>query len=98
MTWESDLAFCRLGSHKALAQSFAKWQSVISAPNLDRKLASTATLTPAGMVIAGTIFFIIIILKIGYSPIIHIFTQVLTLALVPNMTLSNSNLKWLLDL
>jgi len=39
-----------------LAQSFAKWQSVISAPDLDRKLASTATLTPAGMVIAGTYF------------------------------------------
>ncbi|KAF8804092.1 putative glucooligosaccharide oxidase [Phlegmacium glaucopus] len=44
------------GDHTDFAKTFAKWQSVISTPNLDRKLASTITLTPVGMIIAGTYF------------------------------------------
>ena len=44
-----------MGDHQELAKTFANWQSVISDPNLDRKLASTLTVTPVGIVIAGTI-------------------------------------------
>jgi hypothetical protein len=45
-----------LGSAQDFAKTFAKWQSFISTPNLDRKLASTLTVTPAGILIAGAIF------------------------------------------
>ncbi|KAF8804100.1 FAD-binding domain-containing protein [Phlegmacium glaucopus] len=44
------------GDHKDFAKTFAKWQSFISTPDLDRKLATTITLTPVGMVISGTYF------------------------------------------
>ena len=53
--FESD--FCRLENAQDLAKTFAKWQSFISTPNLDRKLASTLTVTPVGIVIAGAFFF-----------------------------------------
>jgi len=45
-----------LGNAQDLAKTFAKWQSFISTPNLDRKLASTLTVTPVGIIIAGTYF------------------------------------------
>jgi len=47
------------GNAQDLAKTFGKWQSVISTPNLDRKFASTITVTPAGIVISGTIFFLV---------------------------------------
>jgi len=43
----------RIGDYHALAQTFSKWQNIISQPNLDRKLASTFTVTPVGLVISG---------------------------------------------
>jgi len=45
-----------LGSAQALAKTFAKWQSLISTPNLDRKFSSTLTVTPVGILISGTYF------------------------------------------
>ncbi|KAF8148876.1 putative glucooligosaccharide oxidase [Crassisporium funariophilum] len=45
-----------LGDHRALAKAFSKWQSIISEPNLDRKLASMITVTPVGLIITGTYF------------------------------------------
>ena len=79
-----------------MAKTFAKWQSVISTPNLDRKLTSTLSITPAGIVITGAIFFAVVLVK---KSAIHIsFTQVLTLVLVPNMIPSTLKLNWDLDL
>ena len=43
----------RIGDYRTLAQTFSKWQKVISQPNLDRKLASMLTITPVGLVISG---------------------------------------------
>ena len=63
MAFESDFVVCRLGSAQDLAKTFANWQSVISTPNLDRKLASTLTVTPAGIVISGAIFFAVVLVK-----------------------------------
>ena len=57
MAFESDFVKCRLGSAQDLAETFSKWQSFVSTPNLDRKLASTLTVTPVGIVIAGAISF-----------------------------------------
>ncbi|CAG8971565.1 hypothetical protein HYALB_00009214 [Hymenoscyphus albidus] len=39
-----------------LAQRFKDWQTMISDPNLSRKLASQVTLTELGMIISGTFF------------------------------------------
>jgi FAD/FMN-containing dehydrogenase len=45
--------FYRIGDYDALAQTFSKWQNIISQPNLDRKLSSTLTVTPVGIIISG---------------------------------------------
>ena len=63
MAFESDFVVCRLGSAQDLAETFARWQSVISTPNLDRKFATTLTVTPVGIVIAGTISFAVLLVK-----------------------------------
>jgi hypothetical protein len=54
-----------------LAKTFAKWQSVISTPNLDRKLTSTLSITPAGIVITGAIFFAADLVKVSYLYIFY---------------------------
>jgi hypothetical protein len=43
----------RLASAQGLAETFAKWQSFISTPDLDRRFASILTVSPVGIVIAG---------------------------------------------
>ncbi|KAJ7584020.1 hypothetical protein C8J56DRAFT_1005180 [Mycena floridula] len=45
-----------LGSHAAMAQSFATWQNVISDPSLTRKLATEVVVFELGMIISGTFF------------------------------------------
>ena len=50
---DSWLVSYRIGDYHTLAQTFSKWQNIISQPNLDRKLASTLTVTPVGLVISG---------------------------------------------
>ncbi|KIM38539.1 Glucooligosaccharide oxidase [Hebeloma cylindrosporum] len=45
-----------IGDYRTLAKTFSKWQNFISQPNLDRKLASTLTVTPIGLVVSGTYF------------------------------------------
>ena len=99
MAFESDFVVCRLGSAQDLAKTFAKWQSFVSIPNLDRKLASTLTVTPAGIVIAGAISFCCCPCK-NSKKNHKSFTQVLILVLVPNMTRIPSTLKlnWAPDL
>jgi len=47
------VCFYRIGDYHALAQTFSKWQHIISQPNLDRKLASMLTVTPVGLIISG---------------------------------------------
>ena len=63
MAFESDFVVCRLESAQELAKTFAKWQSFISTPNLDRKLATTLTITPVGIVISGAISFAAVLVK-----------------------------------
>jgi len=46
----------KLASAQGLAETFAKWQSFISNPDLDRRFASILTVSPVGIVIAGTYF------------------------------------------
>ncbi|KAJ6547857.1 hypothetical protein B0H10DRAFT_1313861 [Mycena sp. CBHHK59/15] len=45
-----------LGSHAALAPTFAAWQTIVSDPALDRKLASEVIVFQLGMIISGTYF------------------------------------------
>ncbi|KAF7345272.1 hypothetical protein MSAN_01903900 [Mycena sanguinolenta] len=45
-----------LGSHAAMAPTFATWQSIVSDPALDRKLATEVVLFELGMIISGTYF------------------------------------------
>ena len=97
MAFEFDFVVCRLESAQDLAKTFAKWQSVISAPNLDRKFATTLTVTPVGIVIAGAIFFAAVLVK-SQLFIYFFFTQVLTSVLAPNMMPSTLKLNWVLDL
>ena len=61
--FESYFVVCRLGSAQSLAGTFAKWQSFISTPDLDRKFTSTLTVTPVGIVIAGVISFAAVLVK-----------------------------------
>ena len=61
MTLESDSVVCRLESAQDLAKTYAKWQSVISAPDLDRKFTSTLSVIPVGIVITGAISFAIVV-------------------------------------
>ena len=46
-----------------MAETFAKWQSFVSAPDLDRKLASTLMVSPAGIEITGTISLLLLSLS-----------------------------------
>jgi len=43
----------KLENTQDLAETFAKWQSFISTPDLDRKFASTLTVTPVGILITA---------------------------------------------
>ena len=61
--FESDFVVCRLGNAQGLAKTFTKWQSFISTPNLDRKFASTLTVTPVGIIISGAISFTAVLVK-----------------------------------
>ena len=54
-----------------MAETFAKWQSVVSNPNLDRKFSSTLIVTPAGIVITGAISSAAVLEKISYSYIFY---------------------------
>jgi len=45
-----------IGAYRVLAQTFSKWQSIISQPDLDRKFASQLLITPVGLIITGTYF------------------------------------------
>ena len=62
-----------MGNAQGLAETFAKWQSFISTPDLDRKLASTLTVTPVGIVITGAIFFCLK-KKVSYSYIYILYS------------------------
>ncbi|KAJ7221901.1 hypothetical protein C8J57DRAFT_1392465 [Mycena rebaudengoi] len=46
----------QLGKHADLAPTFSAWQSIVSDPALDRKLASQVIVLGIGMVITGTFF------------------------------------------
>ncbi|KAF7357043.1 hypothetical protein MVEN_01041100 [Mycena venus] len=45
-----------LGKHADMAPTFATWQSIVSDPALDRKLATEVVLFELGMIISGTYF------------------------------------------
>ncbi|KAJ7825397.1 hypothetical protein B0H14DRAFT_2820741 [Mycena olivaceomarginata] len=45
-----------LGKHADMASTFATWQSIVSDPALDRKLATEVVLFELGMIISGTYF------------------------------------------
>ena len=52
--WSSDTyPLGRLGKHADMASTFARWQGMISDPNLTRKLASQVIIFEFGMVITG---------------------------------------------
>ena len=60
-----------MGNAQSLAKTFAKWQSFISNPDLDRKFASTLTITTVGIVITGAISFAAVLVKVSYSYILY---------------------------
>ncbi|KAJ6474697.1 hypothetical protein C8R47DRAFT_708277 [Mycena vitilis] len=45
-----------VGKHASMAATFATWQSIVSDPNLDRKLATEVIVFELGMIISGTYF------------------------------------------
>ncbi|KAJ7583353.1 hypothetical protein C8J56DRAFT_1005322 [Mycena floridula] len=45
-----------LGSHQEMWPIFSLWQSIISDPNLTRKLSTEVVIFPLGMIISGTFF------------------------------------------